>query len=141
MDPLVESLVKTLLRLTSQAKKMVYTSGALTIESILKNTTYNPRVLLLFINSTNDKNTNVRGYAVGFLKVILEAMTTSPELRNQLERSNGLDLVEKCVSKTLQDANSAVRQTSREIFDLIKQHWPNRAQRYFRCPSASFTIC
>jgi len=127
MDSIAEAVVANLLDLTSQTKKLIATSSTQGIYIILRNVSYNPKILNLFFNALSDKNANTRSSAILFIGVMFEEMLKSENSKAFLQRTGGIDLIEKCIKKSLQDANPSVRETSRSIYVLYNDHYKDRA--------------
>jgi len=127
MDPIAEAVVTNLLDLTSQTKKLIATSSTQGIYIILRNISYNPKILNLFHNTLSDKNANTRSSTILFIGVLLEEMVKSDSLKAVFQRTGGLDIIEKSIKKGLQDANPTVRETSRTIYILYNDHYKDRA--------------
>ncbi|ORX86504.1 ARM repeat-containing protein [Anaeromyces robustus] len=127
MDPIGEAVITNLLDLTSQTKKLIVSSSTQAIYIILKNISYNPKFLHIFMNSLSDKNANTRSSAILFIGEILEDMVKNENSKTFLVRTGGLDIIEKSMKKGLQDANPSVRETSRSIYGILNEHWKDRA--------------
>ncbi|KAJ3225277.1 hypothetical protein HDU81_008049 [Chytriomyces hyalinus] len=126
LDPLIDLMLKNLLKLAGNAKKLVASAGASAIFALISNCTFHVRTLQTLANLVGDKNASVRSYCVAYIKAVVEPMLADDHARNVLEKSGGLDIVEKCLKKSLSDATSAVRETSRVVFDMLRAYWPAR---------------
>ncbi|ORX48925.1 ARM repeat-containing protein [Piromyces finnis] len=127
MDPIAEAVVTNLLDLTSQTKKLIASSATQAIYIILRNISYNQKILNLIANGLSDKNANTRSSACLALGVMFEEMAKSENSKSFLVRSGGLDIIEKCIKKGLQDANPSVRETTRTIYSVLNEHWNDRS--------------
>jgi len=127
MDPIAEAIVTNLLDLTSQTKKLIASSATQAIYIVLRNVSFNQKILNLLANGLSDKNANTRSSAALALGVLFEEMTKSENSKAFLVRCGGLDVIEKSIKKGLQDANPSVRETTRTIYSLYNDHWKDRA--------------
>ncbi|OUM67330.1 hypothetical protein PIROE2DRAFT_5301 [Piromyces sp. E2] len=126
MDPVAEAVVTNLLDLTSQTKKLIATSATQAIYIVLRNISFNQKILNLLANGLSDKNANTRSSAALALGVMFEEMCKNDSTKSFFVRCGGLDIIEKCIKKGLQDANPSVRETTRSIYALLNEHWKDR---------------
>ena len=127
MDPIAEAVVTNLLDLTSQTKKLIASSSTQAVYIILRNISYNPKILSLFVNALSDKNANTRSSTSLFIGTMFEEMVKTDVTKSMLVRSGGLEIIEKCIKKGLQDANPSVRENCRNIYVILNDHWEDRA--------------
>lgn len=125
MDPMVEILLQSLVKLCGHTKTISAENGDATISMILKNTTYHVRLLQHIWGACQDKNVRPRTYASGWLKILLNRHSHH---KNTLEHGNGLDIIEKCLQKGLTDAQADVRQNMRAAYWSFQPLWPTRAE-------------
>ena len=129
LDPFVERILIILLKLTSQSKRMLVTLGSSTGTTVLRNTSFQTRVMERILEVTNDKNPTAREKAIEFLKVTLEECWRKDASKALFVRASGQDSLEKMLMRTLGDANSNVREKSRDIFGMYQQQWPDRSEK------------
>jgi CLIP-associating protein 1/2 len=125
LDSMVEILLQTLIKLCGGTKAMAAQSGNTTVDSIFANVTYNVRLMQHIWVACQDKNVRPRTYATGWLKTLL---TRHGHHKHIIEHANGLDLVDKCIKRGLEDASPAVRESMRPTYWAYWQHWPDRAE-------------
>ncbi|KAI9348757.1 clasp N terminal-domain-containing protein [Zopfochytrium polystomum] len=130
IDPCAEIITKSMLKVTSQTKKLVANAGFSALSEMIAHTSYNVRILTLLHGSLQEKNVAVRSYAVALFKLLIDAAVKSELGCNQLEKSGGLDIAEKCLRKGLQDAGPSVRETSREILEALHRIWPQKISNF-----------
>ncbi|KAJ3285668.1 suppressor of tub2 mutation [Borealophlyctis nickersoniae] len=128
LDPMVDSLLTNLLKLTGQSKKLVATASSNTATVLLQRTTYKPKYLQYFLTALADKSAGTRGSAAVFVKVVLEQMVSTDANKATLEKTGGLESIEKCLKKGLQDATPSVREASRDTFTVYQKHWQDKSQ-------------
>ncbi len=125
MDPMVELLMQTFIKLTAATKKIASAQANTTVDTIISRVTYNARIMQHIWLACQDKNVQPRLYASGWLKTLLNK---EAHHKNHVEHTGGLDLVEKCIKKGLADANPGVREKMRAAYWTFAGIWPARAE-------------
>jgi CLIP-associating protein 1/2 len=123
MDPLVELLLQTLVKLSAGTKKISSQQANVTVDIIISKVTYNTRLMQHVWGACQDKNVQPRLYASGWLRTLLKRAANH---KSHFEH-NGLDLIEKGIKKGLGDANPGVRESSRATYWVFWGVWPARA--------------
>ncbi|KAJ3019716.1 UNVERIFIED_CONTAM: suppressor of tub2 mutation [Siphonaria sp. JEL0065] len=123
----LEPAVKAMLKLAGATKKLIATSASAAMVSLLKNTQFHLRILELFVTASTDKNPQVRQYAMQYV-VCKVAHAVENGAAATITRTGAVDVLDRCLRKSLSDANPAVREASREVFDILMEHWPKRAE-------------
>ncbi|KAF5020828.1 hypothetical protein F66182_7129 [Fusarium sp. NRRL 66182] len=124
MDPMVELLMQTFVKLSAGTKKISSQLANVTVDTILSQVSYTPRLMQHIWNACQDKNVAPRTYATGWLKTIIKK---EAQYKSHVEHTGGVDLIEKCLKKGLGDANPAVREKTRSTFWAFWGVWPARA--------------
>ncbi|OHE94680.1 hypothetical protein CORC01_09989 [Colletotrichum orchidophilum] len=124
MDPLVELLMQTFIKLAAATKKIASQQANTTVDIIIGKVTYSSRIMQHIWGACQDKNVQPRTYATGWLKTIL---TKEAHHKSHIEHGGGLELVEKCIKKGLNDPNPGVRERMRATFWVFANIWPPRA--------------
>ncbi|KAI8826042.1 clasp N terminal-domain-containing protein [Fimicolochytrium jonesii] len=137
VDPLADLLLSNLLKITNQAKKVVATAAINAIQVVLASASYQPKFTQYFLTALGDKNGAVRAAGATFVKTTLEVMSSTPENKSTLERTGGLENLEKALKKGLQDATGPVRQTCREAFAVYRGAWLNRSEVLYQTLDAA----
>ncbi|EEQ28864.1 suppressor of tub2 mutation [Microsporum canis] len=125
IEPMVEILLQNLIKLCGAVKKITSQSGNITVDTIIGNISYSTRLLQHMWAACQDKNTQPRLFATGWLKTL---MTRHAKQKNAIEHSGGVDLIEKCIKKGLADANPGVRENMRGTYWAFAHIWPDRAR-------------
>lgn len=125
MDPMVELLMQTFIKLAAATKKISSQQANTTVDTIIGKVTYTARIMQHVWGACQDKNVQPRTYATGWLKTIL---VKESRHKHHIEHSGGLDLVEKCIKKGLADANPGVREKMRATYWTFAGIWPARAE-------------
>ncbi|EFQ33208.1 hypothetical protein CGRA01v4_08742 [Colletotrichum graminicola] len=125
MDPLVELLMQTFIKLAAATKKIASQQANATVDIIIGKVTYNSRIMQHIWGACQDKNVQPRTYATGWLKTILNK---EAHHKSHIEHGGGLELVEKCIKKGLNDANPGVRERMRATYWVFAKIWPTRAE-------------
>lgn len=125
IDPMVEILLQNLIKLSAGTKKISSQMANSCVEAIVSKATYGTRILQHIWSAAQDKNVQPRTYASGWLKILL---TKESGHKERIEHSGGLDVVEKCIKKGLNDANPGVRERMRATYWYFATLWPARAE-------------
>ncbi|CAM1511595.1 Fc.00g091080.m01.CDS01 [Cosmosporella sp. VM-42] len=124
MDPMVELLMQTFIKLSAGTKKISSQLANDTVDTILSRVTYTPRLMQHIWIACQDKNVAPRTYVTGWLKTILKK---EAQHKSHIEHTGGLELIEKCLKKGLADANPAVREKTRSTYWTFWGIWQQRA--------------
>lgn len=125
IDPMVELLMQTFIKLCAATKKIASQQANTTVDTIIGRATYNARIMQHIWGACQDKNVQPRTYAAGWLKTLLKKELHH---KNHLEHGGGLDVIEKCMKKGLNDANPGVREKMRSTYWAYAAIWPARAE-------------
>lgn len=124
MDPMVELLMQTFIKLAGGTKKISSQLANVTVDTILSRVSYTPRLMQHIWGASQDKNVAPRTYATQWLKTILKK---EAQHKGHIEHTGGVDLMEKCIKKGLGDPNPAVREKMRSTYWAFWGVWPARA--------------
>ncbi|KAI1470221.1 ARM repeat-containing protein [Daldinia caldariorum] len=125
IDPMVELLMQTFIKLCAATKKISSQLANASVDIIIGRVTYNARIMQHVWGACQDKNVQPRIYATGWLKTLLKK---EAHHKNHLEHGGGLDLIEKCIKKGLNDPNPGVREKMRSTYWAYAPIWPARAE-------------
>ncbi|KAL0933117.1 heat repeat containing protein [Colletotrichum truncatum] len=125
MDPLVELLMQTFIKLSAATKKISSQLANTTVDTIIGRVTYNSRIMQHIWLACQDKNVQPRTYATGWLKTVLNK---EAHHKSHIEHGGGLEMVEKSIKRGLNDANPGVRERMRATYWLFAKIWPARAE-------------
>lgn len=125
IDNMVEILLQNMIKLCAGMKKISAQNGNATVDAIIQNVTYVPRILQHLSFACQDKNVQPRLFAAGWLKTLLNKQARH---KSSIEHGGGLEMVEKCIKKCLGDPNPGVRESMRGTFWTFHQIWPDRAE-------------
>ncbi|KAI0970088.1 clasp N-terminal domain-containing protein [Xylaria arbuscula] len=98
IDPLVELLMQTFIKLCAATKKISSQLANLAVDTLIGRTTYTARIMQHIWAACQDKNVQPRVYVTGWLKTLLKK---EAHHKNHLEHGGGLELIEKCIKKGL----------------------------------------
>ncbi|KAG5939874.1 suppressor of tub2 mutation [Claviceps sorghi] len=124
MDPMVELLMQTLVKLSAGTKKISSQMANVTVQRIISRVTYNQRLMHHIWSASQDKNVQPRTYATDWLKIVLQKEAGH---KSHVEHTGGVDLMEKIIRKGLGDANPGVRERTRSAYWTFWGVWPARA--------------
>lgn len=125
IDPMVELLMQTFVKLCAATKKIASQQANVTIDIIIGRTTYNNRIMQHVWGACQDKNVQPRLYAAGWVKTLIKK---EAHHKNHFEHTGGLETLEKCIKKGLNDANPGVREKMRSTYWTFATVWPARAE-------------
>ncbi|KAJ3414690.1 hypothetical protein HDV05_006225 [Chytridiales sp. JEL 0842] len=129
IDPMADTILRQLLKLLSQAKKIVSNAGSAAINALIQAASYQPRLLQHILASLTNKNVVVRNHSISFVKIIVTSVASSETSRHAFEKTGGLTAVDQSLRKAVQDASPVVRESSREILELLLPWWPQVVER------------
>ncbi len=125
IDPMVELLIQSFIKLCAATKKIASQLANATVETIISRATYTARIMQHVWSACQDKNVQPRLYAAGWVKTLINK---EAHHKNHFEHSGGLDVIEKCIKKGLVDANPGVREKMRSTYWTFAEVWPTRAE-------------
>jgi CLIP-associating protein 1/2 len=125
MDPMVELLMQTFIKLCAATKKIASQLANITVDTIIGRASYNMRIMQHIWGACQDKNVQPRTYASGWLKTLLKK---EAHHKSHIEHTGGLDVIEKCIKKGLNDANPGVREQMRATYWTYAAIWPAKAE-------------
>ncbi|KAI9144827.1 clasp N terminal-domain-containing protein [Paraphysoderma sedebokerense] len=123
MDQFSEIWIRNLFKLIFQTKRLTLNASSDAIRAILRNSSYSGRLLNTLFTYASEKNPQVRLQISNFFTVILEGHSA------KLEKSGGLEIIEKIIEKGVGDANPGVREAARGLFGLYAAKFSDRADR------------
>jgi len=127
LDPHCDALLTNLLKMGGFTKKITAQQSQLTVDTIMTHTSPQPRLIIpLLWQTLQEKTVQARAYGVGHLKHYLE--THGHRSKGAIDASGTIDILDKSLKKALADANPAVRETSRIMFWVFEDIWPDRGQ-------------
>lgn len=124
MDPMVELLMQTLIKLAASTKKIASQNANVCIDTIIARVTYTTRIMVHVTGACTDKNAQPRLYASGWLKTLLNK---EAHHKSHIEHGGGLELLENGIKKGLLDPNPGVREKMRSTYWKYHELWPARA--------------
>ncbi|OTA94779.1 hypothetical protein M434DRAFT_29618 [Hypoxylon sp. CO27-5] len=125
IDPMVEILMQTFIKLCAATKKISSQLANTTVDIIIGRASYNARIMQHIWGACQDKNVQPRTYVAGWLKTLLKK---EAHHKSHLEHGGGLDMIEKCIKKGLNDPNPGVREKMRSTYWAYAAIWPARAE-------------
>jgi CLIP-associating protein 1/2 len=124
LDPHVEMLLQTFIKMSAATKHIASENGRVVSELIFQHCSYHVRLMQHIWNAAQDKNAQTRQYAPEWLKTILKRQVS---YKSHFESSGGLELAEKCIKKGLDDANPKVKEAMRAAYWTFAKGWPDKA--------------
>ncbi|KAI1373681.1 clasp N-terminal domain-containing protein [Hypoxylon crocopeplum] len=125
IDPMVEILMQNFIKLCAATKKIASQMANTTVDILIGRTTYNARIMQHIWGACQDKNVQPRTYTAGWLKTLLKK---EAHHKNHLEHGGGLDVIDKCIKKGINDPNPGVREQMRSTYWAYAAMWPTRAE-------------
>ncbi|KAI2617019.1 ARM repeat-containing protein [Hypomontagnella submonticulosa] len=125
IDHMVELLMQTFIKLCAATKKISSQLANVTVDTLIGKTSYNARIMQHIWGACQDKNVQPRLYATGWLKTLLKK---EAHHKSHLEHGGGLDTIDKCIKKGLNDPNPGVREKMRSTYWAYAAIYPARAE-------------
>ncbi|KAA8651842.1 hypothetical protein EYZ11_004380 [Aspergillus tanneri] len=125
IDSMVEIIMQNLIKLCSVPKKIAAHHGDNAVQAVIMNVTITARVLYHVSSACEDKRVQVRLFAAGWVRAIIDCQSTN---RTVVEHGGGVDMIVKSITKGLGDANPEVRAAMRHTFWRFDAVWPARAK-------------
>lgn len=123
IDNMVEILLQHLIKLCANTKPITRTNANDAVLAILSNVSYHLRIMNHVHAAAQDKNSQPRRFACGWLKKIIKKHP-----RGVIEHAGGLDLIEKALRAGLQDRDKGVREAMRPTFWAFARRWPEKSE-------------
>lgn len=123
IDPWVEILLQTFIKMCAATKNIAAQNGNKTVEAIMSNASYTNRLLQHVSFASQDKNVQPRSFSSNWVKALIR------KHKSQIEHS-GMDTIEKILKKGLTDANPKVREVYRSTYWTFALVWPQKAEAY-----------
>jgi len=120
IDPWVEILLQTFIKMCAATKNIAAQNGNITVEAIFSNASYTHRIMQHISFASQDKNVQPRTFSSNWVKALIR------KHKSQIEHS-GLDTLEKILKKGLTDANPKVREAYRSTYWTFALVWPQKA--------------
>jgi CLIP-associating protein 1/2 len=125
IDPWVEILLQSFIKMCAATKNIAAQNGNTTVEAILSHATYNSRILQHVSFAGQDKNVQPRTHSASWVKILIR------KHKSQIEHSGGVDSLDKIIRKGVTDANPKVREAYRSVYWTFALVWPQRAEAMF----------
>ncbi|KAJ6256902.1 suppressor of tub2 mutation [Drechslerella dactyloides] len=125
MDPTVDIILPTMIKLCGGTKKITAEASNVTCMIIFAKTSYHHTKIPTYLyGACTDKNIQPRSYATTWFRALLEAHAHEKHI---LEHGEGLKKLEDGLKKVLVDSNPGVREGARAAFWMYFDLWPDRA--------------
>lgn len=125
LDPLVEILLQSLVKLCGQTKKISAADGDSSVTSIISNVSFNVRIAQHIHRATQDKNVSPRLFACGWLMTLL---TKHGHHKSVFEHNGALDLIYKSIAAGLMDKDASVRTRMRPTYWAFARLWHDKSE-------------
>ncbi|KAG7702284.1 hypothetical protein KL933_005326 [Ogataea haglerorum] len=123
---LVDSLVVSLIKLTSSRKTISQQNANAGVIGLLINSSYNQRLVNQITIAAQDKNAQPRAYAGTWLHILLVKFRHNKSI---LDNAGFLDPVERIIAKGVGDPSPAVRDSMRAAFWCLNTIFPSICTR------------
>ncbi|KAF2998879.1 suppressor of tub2 mutation [Curvularia kusanoi] len=125
IDPWVEILLQTFIKMCAATKNIAAQNGNVTVDALLSNVSYNNRILQHVQFASQDKNVQPRCFSAGWVKTLIR------KHKSHIEHSGGLESFDKILRKGLTDANPKVREAYRSTYWAFALIWPEKANAMY----------
>lgn len=113
-----------MMRCSSLSKKLVSSASFKATNIFLRYTQFYPKIANMLSLSMNEKNSQVRLYAIGYLKTVLKTHAHKDHTRITMDRI--IDHFENVLTKGLNDPTPVVKEACREAFWIFWEYWRER---------------
>ncbi|SGY21271.1 BQ5605_C016g08217 [Microbotryum silenes-dioicae] len=118
----LDHLMSHCLSMAGGTKKLVASASQASVTSLLTHLAYHHKMLQLLWIAMNDKIVSARNFTATHVMTFIEMHAVRS--KQAIEHTNGLDELEKCVKKGLQDSSLVVKEMMRKVFWKLKEIWP-----------------
>ncbi|KAH7385569.1 protein STU1 [Phaeosphaeria sp. MPI-PUGE-AT-0046c] len=125
IDPWVEILLQSFIKMCAATKNIAAQNGNTTVEAIISNATYNSRIMQHVSFASQDKNVQPRTHSASWVKTLIR------KHKAYIEHTGGSEALEKIIRKGVADANPKVRESYRSTYWTFALVWPQRAEAMF----------
>ncbi len=128
LDPMVEILLQSLMKLCGQTKKISAANGDMSVTCIISQVSFNARLAQHIYLATQDKNVSPRLFACGWLMTIL---TKHGHHKSVIDHNGALESINKSITAGLMDRDASVRTRMRPTYWAFARLWNDRSERYY----------
>ncbi|CBX99261.1 similar to gi/121748847/sp/Q0UQJ8.1/STU1_PHANO RecName: Full=Protein STU1 [Plenodomus lingam JN3] len=125
IDPWVEILMQSFVKMCAATKNIAAQNGNATVEVILQHVSYSSRLLHHVVMASQDKNVQPRTHSASWAKTLIR------KHNSHIEHSGGLDSLDKLIRRGVTDANPKVREAYRSTYWVFALVWPQRGEIIF----------
>ncbi|CAE6430854.1 unnamed protein product [Rhizoctonia solani] len=126
MDPFVDRVLTVLVKMSGFTKKIIAQQSQASVTAVITNTSAQPRIILTLLWSyVQEKNVQSRSYSIEHLTTYLKVHAAKS--KHSIENAGGVDIITKCLQRTLNDPNPGVRPLARTCFWAFEPVWPANA--------------
>ncbi len=137
LDPMVEILLQSLMKLCGQTKKISAANGDMSVTCIISQVSFNARLAQHIYLATQDKNVSPRLFACGWLMTIL---TKHGHHKSAIDHNGALESINKSITAGLMDRDASVRTRMRPTYWAFARLWNDRSERYCLHHLVSFAL-
>jgi len=127
LDPFLELFLSHTLGMAGQTKKLVAAASQATATALITNSAYHHKTVQLIWQTVSDKIVSARQFGAAHVSTFVKVHARPS--KHAIEASGGLDDLEKCLKKGLEDANPGVKEATRAAFWETEAVWPEIAAR------------
>lgn len=126
----IDQILLCMIRCSSLTKKIVASASFKATNVFIKHTSFYPKIMNMLNLSMNEKNSQIRLYALGYIKTLLQTHAHRDSTRQFMDRTTGvMDHFENIITKGLNDPTPAVKEVCREAFWIFCEHWKDRGDQ------------
>ncbi|CAE6428959.1 unnamed protein product [Rhizoctonia solani] len=126
IDPFVDRILTALVKMAGFTKKIVAQQSQASVTAVITNASAHPRIILpLLWSYIQEKNVQSRSYSIEHLTTYLKVH--GAKSKHAIESAGGVDIITKCLQKSLNDPNPGVRPLARTCFWAFEPVWPANA--------------
>lgn len=126
-DSFLDFFLSHTLGMAGQTKKLVATASQATASVLITNSAYHHKTIQLICQTAADKIVSARQFGATHVATFVRVHACPS--KHAIEASGGLDDLEKCLRRGLEDANPVVKENMRVAFWEAEGVWPEVGAR------------
>jgi CLIP-associating protein 1/2 len=123
---MTEIMILNFIKMSAATKQISGKNADTTMEIILSHCSYSNRLMNHLCLTFQEKNMTTRSFAPSWLKVLMKKNAAH---KSHIEHTGGVELIEKCLKRGLEDASPKVRETTRSAYWVFAQIWPEHGAK------------
>ncbi|GAN06928.1 hypothetical protein MAM1_0141c06418 [Mucor ambiguus] len=124
-----EAILRFLMNESSVTKRAIASRAFEATNNYLTRVRFRPMVLIFLCKRAQDKNPQLREFALGYIKTVLSVHGSANKSR-LIEHADLTQAIASSLQKGLVDAAPTVRSACKETYYVFEEHWPTSAYEF-----------